>query len=245
MAAAGCKKDPTTDNNTVGKHIEKVYMQNITVVNGDSTIVDRFLFEEWTWDGDELKTVKHYVNDSTLQSTATYTYTNGHITRIDVLSAQTGNLNRTDFTYDAAGKILSSVEYYKDTLTNQFTYNYDETGKMSGYVSTHHDYSNGGHIEETSNHDIEWTGNNITQIANHEADTAGSIYTYDNNHNPYLGIVESGRVFVWASENNVVTMDGQTNNYTYDSEGWPILRTFTVSYGIISSSTKMYYEYNR
>jgi hypothetical protein len=249
MATAGCKKDDQTDNNNtdteVGKHIEKIYLQRTTIMNGDTTSTEgRTLFQEWIWDDNQLKTRKIYDDDSTVKSTHNYTYTNGHITRI-VEQTLTATY-RTDFSYNTDGNVVRSLYYHNDTLIHDYAYSYDASGKMCRFLYVQHLFDEyGTHTTDTTYRDVEWTGNNITQIANHEADTVGTTYTYDNKHNPYFGIVESGRPFAWASENNAVKINDITNTYTYDNEGWPTSVAYDLSTGIITINYKTYYEYNK
>lgn len=234
LTTTGCKKEENV------KHLTKIYSTMTTTMNGNViSQTDRGIQEEWTWDGDNLTTIKHYNPDGQLRSVSTLSYTDGLLTKVEDVMEETKETYRLDIKYDAKDKVISTNEYKDDVLYLTYKYEYNGSDKISKYTKIH--TVNGS--SDTSIYDVEWTGNNITRTNCPSKDSCS--YTYDNNPNPFIGIIESDRAYSWASKNNVTSVDGTPHKITYDNDGWPIkIETVTTS-GAFSIASTLEYEYDR
>ena len=235
MTTTGCKKEETKV-----KHLTKIYSTMTTTMNGTViSKIERCLQEEWTWDGDKLTTRKHFNSDGELRSISTLSYTEGQLTKVEDVIQGTNEIYRLDIKYDDNNKVISTKEYKDDVLFLTYNYQYNGSDKISKYTKIH--TVNGS--SDTSIYDVEWTGNNITRINCPGKDSCS--YTYDNNPNPFIGIIESNNAYSWASKNNAISVDGNNRQFTYDNDGWPIKIEIETGAGPYSISSTTEYEYDR
>lgn len=212
MATTGCKKEEETV-----KHVSKIYSTSTVSMNG-TVLQDlpRHISEEWIWTGDKVTTRKNYYSDGRLMHTANYSYTDGRLTTITDHFENDELDERVDIAYNSDGKISTLTQYNSDTLVGKYIFEYNGSDKFSGYTFIHHFLD----IDDTVHYTVEWTGDNITSLTSPNGSV--TTFAYDNNPNPYFGITDVEHIISGQSKNNLISYNGDTRVYTYDSDGWPI-----------------------
>lgn len=231
----GCKKEEKQV-----KHVSKVYTSLKVTMNGNVlNETPRYLMQEWIWTGDKLTSKKHYSSDGSLLHETTISYIDGRMSKIEDYYEEINALYRTDIEYNADGKVVSTKEYSNDVLVHAYTYEYNGSDKITNFTYVHTVDGN----SSTKVFNVEWTGNNITGMSSTTEPVTTETFTYDNHPNPYYGLIASGDVNVWASENNVISVDGNARTCTYDSDGWPIKFENVSTAGATSISSTIEFEY--
>lgn len=236
LATTGCKKE---EQNV--KHIAKIYEAMKASMNGVPLFEEELcLRQEWIWNGDKLATVKYYKSDGNLRTTATYSYTDGKMTKIEDRPEDNEAIYHIDIEYDANGRMSSIKEYGNDTLAHKYVFQYNGSDKISSYTYTHYVY---GELVEQNNNVLTWEGNNIVSVIRDGEDT--TTFVYDNNPNPFHGIAQSGRFFEWLSVNNAVKMNDVIDKITYDDDGYPKQIITDIYQGTMLLSSIREIEYDR
>lgn len=234
LAATGCKKDEQ-----VSKHITKVHT-TAKITMGETTISEVNTHEEWNWNGDKLSTLKYYT-DSTLRHTATYTYSGDKLTKIEDIYTDGESWYTLEIKYDTKDRISTTKQTSNFGTVVLSEYEYGSSDKVSGVKSTR--INANGETEKVSTYTITWTGDNITAMTNADGET--TTFAFDSHPNPYYGIVESDREYIWMSKNNLTSLDDQTINYTYDNDGWPTQMTSETVAGTSTLHSSRVFEYDR
>lgn len=194
---ASCTKDGVY---TPKKKISTIYLESKTTstvtATGISTSrsVPKYKSQEWIWDGNLLKEIRHFDTDgTTIRSTTTYTYNGKQLTRIDTKTTDIEYYMTFEYDgkwlkssmYYANGKLLNATTYthtdkkissYETIRYGYYDYSsdkaaeidavYKEMMKPCGFVipSSHAHNATKGTSESKETVELTWTDNNITSV---------------------------------------------------------------------------------
>ena len=113
---------------------------------------------------------------------------------------------RTDYTYDVQGQLLTAKNYHGPTLTKSYTYTYDTYGNIrsasDGNTTHSYSYEDGNWLDKLTAFD-------------------GHTIQYDNSGNPLLYYNGTNYAFSWENGKELasLTKGSATTSYRYDVDG--------------------------
>ena len=271
---AGCTREddikPITPTQSDQIRIQRIFSEKYVVLERLDNLtgrwdtlnvnhIDKYLAQEWFWNGDRLDSIIDRNIDVPITSRFTYD-NNGLLTRYEhfIEGERIGQYSL--FHYDAEGRLSKFESYLEDTLS--------ETGIIDSYVGdkiSHMKYKD--YLYDVDINYI-FTAGNVTEmvvngIINGEYLHIAFSYTYDNNPNPFssclFNIIWPRDPYKWVTANNVLTeftrtVEGDMEardtridfEYRYENN-IPVEKNFTLYTGNdntrLATISKEYYEY--